>query len=123
MRITSLELNALAMDMTSILCDGKAHADTAKRYDGGERDAFFDLLIRRLEEEAPADSHAKLGEKGATELLSSYRDKFHRLLEESKRIDSSGALGRSLETMAIGRLHTKLEAMRQAGESPAAASR
>lgn len=122
-RITSLELNALAMDMTSVLCEGKAHADTAKRYDGGERDAFFDLLIRRLDEGTPADTQALLAERGAAELLTSYKDKFDRLLEESKRIDASGALGRSLETMAIGRLHNKLEAVRLAGAPPAAASR
>lgn len=122
-RITSLELNALAMDLTAVLCDTKTHGQTAKRYDSGERDAFFELLNKQLDTLGPQGTMETLTKRGSAELLQSYAEKFERLLEESKRIDSSGALGRSLATMAIGRLHEKLAGVRQAGESDGTAAK
>ena len=122
-RITSLELNALAMDLTAVLCDTKTHGQTAKRYDSGERDAFFELLNKQLDTLGPEGTLETLNKRGSAELLQSYAEKFERLLDESKRIDSSGALGRSLATMAIGRLHEKLAGVRQASESNGAAAK
>ena len=92
-------------------------------HDDGERDAFFDLLFKQIETLGPEATLQTLSARGSAELLQNYAEKFERLLEESKRIDSSGALGRSLATMAIGRLHEKLAVVHQSGRQEAVAAK
>jgi len=111
-RITSLELNAIAMDLTSTLCGQSEHKKCAKRYDKGEKDAFFELAQEYLASHEPAAVVARLKDRGQGDLLDSYARKFERLMEESRQVDVSGALAKSIETMAIGRLYARIKVAR-----------
>ena len=119
MRITSLELNAITMDLTSILCRQSDHKKCAKRYDHGEKEAFFELLRDRLDSHTPIETLERLRDRGAEALLEGYTQKFERLLQESKVVDGGGALAKSIEAMAIGQLFGHIKAV-LASRSPLA---
>ena len=114
-RITSLELNAIAMDMTSILCRASDHTKSAKRYDKGDKEVFFNLLLDHLKQAQPAEVVSALRERGAEDLPANYQRKFDKLIEDSKDVDSSEALAKSLHSLPIGRLYERLRGLAGVG--------
>jgi hypothetical protein len=111
-RITSMELNSIAMDLSGLLCRDADHAQALKGYDKGEKDVFFELLNVQLSKQKPAEALKRLQSRGGDQLLANYLRKFDALVTESKGVDRSGALAKSLETMPIGRLNKRLQALR-----------
>lgn len=111
-RITSMELNTICMDLASLLCAESDRAVALKGYDKGEKDVFFGLLSNTLAERDPKEVLQTLLETGADSRLGSYMRKFEALAEESKRVDKSGALAKSLEALPIGRLYQRIRAVR-----------
>ncbi|MGF1608409.1 MAG: hypothetical protein ACFCUQ_03370, partial [Kiloniellales bacterium] len=111
-RITSMELNGIAMDIAALLCRDADHAQALKGYDKGQKDVFFDLLSEQLAKQKPAEALKRLQNAGGDQLMINYLRKFDALVTESKGVDRSGALAKSLEAMPIGRLNTRLQALR-----------
>jgi len=111
-RITSMELNTISMDLASLLCRESDRAVALKGYDKGEKDVFFGLLSETLAERDPKEVLQTLQETGADSRLGSYMRKFEALAEESKRVDKSGALAKSLEALPIGRLYQRIRAIK-----------
>ena len=111
-RITSMELNTISMDLASLLCRESDRAVALKGYDKGEKDVFFGLLTKTLEERDAKEVLQTLLETGADSRLGSYMRKFEALAEESKRVDKSGALAKSLEALPIGRLYQRIRAVK-----------
>lgn len=111
-RITSMELNSIAMDLSGLLCRDAEHAQALKGYDKGQKDVFFDLLSDQLAKQKPAEALKRLQNAGGDQLMINYLRKFDALVTESKGVDRSGALAKSLQAMPIGRLNAQLQALR-----------
>ena len=114
-RITTLDLNTLAMDLSSALCKPGEHAKALKGYDRGEKDVFFDQVRGQIAGGDPENVRRRLVAGSALQHLDRYQDRFERLLDESRSIDVSGAVAKSLEAMAIGRLHGAIKKLRETG--------
>ena len=113
-RITTLDLNTLAMDLSSALCKPGEHAKALKGYDRGEKDVFFDQVRGQIAGGDPENVRRRLVAGSALQHLDRYQDRFERLLHESRSIDVSGAVAKSLEAMAIGRLYGAIKTLREA---------
>ena len=122
-RIASLELNSVAMELIGALSRGAVHDKALKDYDNGQKEIFFDLLLSHLTDREAKDVARDLAVSGADHHLGSYAQIYENLIKESKRVDPHGGLAKSLDAMTIGRLYAKVQGVRAAAGQLAAPAR
>ncbi|WP_143596121.1 hypothetical protein [Tistlia consotensis] len=107
------ELNAIAMDLASILSSPQDYDRALAALNGGADEAFFQLLARDFQAADRAALRQQLAMVGGDAALETYLEKYEQLLVVAYRSDPGGSDVRRLVESAMGRLHQAIETYRQ----------
>lgn len=107
------ELNAIAMDLASIVSAPGDYDRALDALNSGTGDTFFQLLARDFQTAHPTRLGEQLAMVGGDGVLHAYLEKYEQLLVVAYRSDSGGRTVKRLVESAMGRLHQAIESFRQ----------
>lgn len=107
------ELNAIAMDLASIVSPPADYDRALDALNDGAGDAFFELLARDFHGAGHSAMGQQLAMVGGDALLETYLEKYEQLLVAAYRSDPGGRTVKRLVDSAMGRLHQAIESYRQ----------
>ncbi|MEX2628511.1 MAG: hypothetical protein WD341_01140 [Tistlia sp.] len=107
------ELNAITMDLASIVSNPVDYDRALDALNGGVEGAFFQLLARDFQVAESADLRQQLAMVGGNVMLDTYLEKYEQLLVVAYRSDPGGRSVKRLVEAPMGRLHQAIESYRQ----------
>ena len=111
---TARELNAIAMDLASILSSPTDYDRALAALNGGREEVFFLQLAQDLRSADRASLEQQLAAVGGDSMLDTYLEKYEQLLVVAYRSDPGGTSVKRLVDSAMGRLHQAIESYRSA---------